>query len=215
MDPTLKLEHYIESTLLRADAQKQDIENLCSAAVRYNFCGVCVNPYYIPLASLLLRGSSVKLVTVIGFPLGSNDGYIKALEAEWALKNGAEEIDMVLNIGALKNRDIHVLLKEIKDIVGLGVTVKVIIEIGYLTPEDLKTACHCAVEGGARFIKTSTGFGPRGVTLKDISSLRAILPQDMGIKASGGIKTAAFARDLINAGANRIGSSAAEEIILE
>lgn len=215
MKPILRLERYLESTLLRADTQKIEIENLCSTAIKYNFCGVCVNPYYIPLAFSFLGGSKIKLVTVIGFPLGANDASIKALEAEWALKNGAEEIDMVLNIGALKNRDTSLLLREIKEVAGLGATVKVIIETAYLTPEDLNIACHCAIDGGAHFVKTSTGFGPRGVSLDDIKLLRAILPQGIGLKASGGIKTATFAKDLINAGASRLGSSSAENIILE
>ncbi len=210
-----EINKYLESTLLRADALSKEIESLCLEAVQCGFRGVCVNPFYLPMAASMLQGSSVVLVTVVGFPLGASGRYVKALEAENAVKNGAGEIDMVINVGALKNGHRAVLKGEISAVVELGVPVKVIIETGLLTEVEFLLACECVVEAGAHFVKTSTGFGPRGATVEDIRLLRAHLPPQTGIKASGGIKTAAQAKELISAGASLIGSSCAEKIYRE
>lgn len=214
-DQPIQLEKMIESTLLRPEAVKNDIEKLCSQALKYNFYAVCVSPFYVLLASSLLSGSRVKVVTVVGFPFGFNKAMIKAREAEEALKNGATEVDMVINIGALKERESKTLIEEISSVVKTGAVVKVILETGYLDREEIALGATCAVEGGALFVKTSTGFGPRGVTLEDVHLLRSLVPRHIGIKASGGIKTAGFARDLIAAGATRLGTSSAEKIMLE
>jgi deoxyribose-phosphate aldolase len=212
---TLKIENFLESTLLNPRTQKSDIEELCLKALKYNFFGVCISPYFVAFAASILQGSNVKIISVAGFPLGFSEGIIKAREAEEAAKKGAREIDMVINLCALKDRDSGILVQEIKDVVDIGITVKVIIETGYLTEEEVALACNCLVEAGAHFVKTSTGLGPRGASLEDIYLLRSLLPPDVGIKASGGISSARFAWDLINAGASRIGTSSAEEILLE
>ncbi len=211
----MSLEGYLESTLLRPDARIEEIEKLCSEARQYDLCGICVNPYYIALASTCLQGSEVYPVTVIGFPLGGDGSNVKAYAAERAVKNGAREIDMVINIGALKDGHKKEITDEISLVVNTGVTVKVIIETGYLSSTEIALACQCVVEGGADFVKTSTGFGPRGTSTNDIHLLRSLLPLSVQIKAAGGIKTADFARELIYAGAARIGTSSAYDIIKE
>ena len=208
-------ESYLESTLLNPKALKEDINELCRKAIHYRFCGVCVNPYYVPLANSLLSGSDVKLVSVIGFPLGCTSTEIKRYEAENVFKKGAQEIDMVLNVGALRDKEFSLVIREIREIVDVGAVVKVIIETGYLTEEEIVNACKCLQEGGAHFVKTSTGFGPRGASLEDVYLLRSILPPEVSIKASGGINSKEFAEKLILAGANRLGTSSAENIYLE
>jgi deoxyribose-phosphate aldolase len=206
------LERYLESTLLRADADKKDIKRLCEKALHYNFLGICINPYFVPYAVSLV-GKQHKVITVAGFPLGCAPGIVKAFEAERAFENGADEVDMVINLAAVKDREKGTIIQEIKEVARTGPVVKVIIESGYLSIDEMIFACECATEGGATFIKTSTGFGPRGVLLEDIHLLRRILPPEVGIKAAGGIKTAGFAKELLSAGANRIGTSTAEQII--
>jgi deoxyribose-phosphate aldolase len=215
MELPLKPENFLETTLLHPKATKEDINELCRKAIHYCFCGVCVNPYYLPLAGSLLRGSSVKLVSVVGFPLGCSSKEMKSFEAEDLFKKGAQEIDMVINIGALKDREFSIVIQEIRDVVNVGAVVKVIIETGYLTEEEIVNACNCLLEGGASFAKTSTGFGIRGVSLEDVYLLRSILPPEVGIKASGGINSKEFAKNLILAGASRLGTSSAEKIFLE
>lgn len=212
----MNLEGYLESTLLRADTRSEEIEKLCAEARHYDLCAICVNPYYIAPAASMLQGSGVLPVTVVGFPLGADTGMVKARAAEQAVLDGALEIDMVINIGALKDGrkleiidEIALLKKE------AGAALKVIIETGYLHSKEIALACHCAVEGGADFVKTSTGFGPRGASINDIILLRSILPATMQIKAAGGIKSAEFARQLIRAGASRIGTSSASAIMEE
>jgi len=209
-----KMERYLESTLLRADAGKNDIRELCAKTLHFNFLGVCVNPYFVPYAVSLLQGRAL-VVTVTGFPLGCTSGSVKAFEAEKAFKDGAHEVDMVINLAAVKSMERNIVTQEIKEVARTGPVVKVIIETGYLTTEEIAFACECAVEGGAAFIKTSTGFGSRGASLEDIHLLRALLPPQMGIKAAGGIASAEFATELLLAGANRIGTSKAEQIVLE
>jgi len=205
----------IESTLLRADADERSIVSLCRQALTHNFIGVCVNPCRVALARPLLAGSQTRLVTVVGFPLGANEPSIKHVEAQTAVENGAQEIDMVLNIGALKDQQLEHITREIAAIVEIGVPVKLIIETGLLTDEEMRTAAACGVSAGVRFIKTSTGYGPRGASIQDIESLRALLPDSVGIKASGGIKDLKQALGLLEAGAERLGSSAAAVIYQE
>lgn len=208
---TINLGRYLESTLLRADAQKNDIRELCEKALNFNFLGVCINPFFVSYAASILQGRAL-VVTVAGFPLGCTSGFIKATEAERAFKDGAHEVDMVINLAAVKNRERNIVTQEIKETAQTGPVIKVIIETGYLTTEEIAFACECAVEGGAAFVKTSTGFGPRGASVEDINLLRRLLPPQMGIKAAGGIKSAEFAKKLLLAGANRIGTSMAVEV---
>ena len=208
-----ELAAYLESTLLSPVARKEEITQLCHDAIAYNFVAVCIHPTYIPLAASLLQDSSTQIVTVVGFPLGANDYRIKKHEAKLAVNNGATEIDMVINLAALKNGKKEVITREVAAVAESGATLKVIIETGYLTREEVLVACACIQEGGGHFVKTCTGFGPRGVTIDDVLLLRAHLPVTMGIKAAAGIKTVSFALALIEAGATRIGTSAAATIV--
>ena len=209
------MERTIESTLLKADAVEQKIIELCQNALQYNFFGVCVNPCQVALANSILAGNQTITVTVIGFPLGATKTEVKLLEAEKAVEDGAREIDLVVNIGALKDRKMDLLHKEISAIVQVGIPVKLIVETGFLTREEIDAVVECAVSGGIAFIKTSTGYGPRGASMEDIEYLRKILPEDVGIKASGGIRELGWARSLLNAGAQRLGISSAERIIIQ
>ena len=208
-----ELASYLESTLLTPVARKEAIIELCQEALAYNFVAVCIHPTYIPLAASLLQGSAIKVVTVAGFPLGANDYRVKAKEAALAVKNGAAEIDMVVNLAALKNGEKDIIIREVAAVVACGATIKVIIETGYLTREEVIMACSCIHEGGAHFVKSCTGFGPRGVTLEDILLLRSLLPPTISIKAAAGIKSSSFAAALIEAGATRLGTSAAATIV--
>lgn len=207
------LSSYLESTLLTPVASAGEITELCNKALLYEFKAVCVHPFYVPLAASLLSGSSVKVVTVVGFPLGANDYRIKAREAELAVKNGADEIDMVINLAAVKSGDSDIIKQEVSAVAATADTVKAIIETGYFNNEEILMASSCINEGGAQFVKTCTGFGPRGVKIDDIILLRSHLPPEVGIKAAAGIKKADFALALIDAGATRIGTSAAESIV--
>ncbi len=211
----LDLAPYLETTNLSPIAKTKEIIELCEKALIYRFAAVCVHPYYVSLAVSLLKGSGIKVVTVAGFPLGCNDGKIKAREAELAREHGAAEIDMVMNLAAFKNGEKDVVIKEIAAIVKSGAIVKTIIETGYLTKEEIYQACFCVQEGGAHFVKTCTGLGPRGVTTDDILTIRSCLLPSIGIKAAGGIISAPFARELVAAGATRLGTSNAEKIVLQ
>lgn len=203
------IEGYLESTLLRPDADRNKIEDLCSEAIESGFYGVCINPWYVEYAASLLKGTRVKLVTVAGFPLGCSESIIKLREAEEAVKKGAEEIDMVINLAALKNKMTKEVVEEIRSLANAAPLLKVIVETGYLEREELFAACNCISEGGADFAKTSTGFGPRGASREDVEFLKSQLPGHIGIKAAGGIKTYSFAQELISAGAHRLGTSSA------
>ena len=200
---------------MRPDANEKAIESICKQALSYNFFGVCVNPTHVALAHSILAGSQTRLVTVVGFPLGANEHKIKLFEAQKAVGKGAQEIDMVINIGALKDHKFHILENEISGIVKLGVTVKTIIETGLLSTGEMRTAVKCAVSSGAHYIKTSTGYGPRGASLEDVKFLRTIIPDTMGLKASGGIKNLTQAKALLEAGAERLGTSSAESIMMD
>ncbi|MDI6916887.1 MAG: deoxyribose-phosphate aldolase [Thermoplasmatales archaeon] len=210
-----QLEKMIDSTNLRPDATADDIKKLCYDAKKHNFWSVCVNPCFVSLASDLLISMDVKVCTVIGFPFGAATPESKIFEVKDAVRNGADEIDMVINIGALKDKKYEAVKKEIKDIVDVvgKVAVKVIIETCYLTDEEKIKACQIAKEAGAHFVKTSTGFGPKGATAEDVALMRKTVGPNMGVKASGGIRTIDDAVKMINAGANRIGTSNAVEIV--
>lgn len=206
----------IDHTLLKADASKEQIEQLCDEAIEYQFASVCVNPVWVKLASERLKGTGVKVCTVIGFPLGAQTTETKAFETANAVENGAEEIDMVINIGALKSGDLEMVAKDIRAVVdaaqGKAIT-KVIIETCLLTKEEKESVCALAVKTGADFLKTSTGFAGGGAKVEDIRLMRRIAGTEIGVKASGGIRTAEDALKMIEAGATRIGASAGIAIV--
>ncbi|MFC5700437.1 deoxyribose-phosphate aldolase [Cohnella faecalis] len=206
----------IDHTLLSPVSTKEDILRVCEEAKRNGFATVCVNPYWVPTAAEALKGSGVGLTTVIGFPLGASRTEIKAAEATDAIEAGATEIDMVLNVGALKSGERDAVLKDIRAVVAASegkAAVKVIIETCYLTDEEKRTASLLSKEAGADFVKTSTGFGTGGATVEDIALIRAVVGPDMGIKASGGVRDLATARKLIQAGATRLGASSSVAIV--
>ena len=211
------LASYIDHTLLRPDASPSDIDALCDEAVEYGFAAVCINPAWVARAKQRMRGAGVMVASVVGFPLGANTPEIKAMEARRALRDGAREIDMVINIGALKGGE-HDLVR--RDIAGVsdacrevGALNKVIIEAAYLTDEEKVIACRLAVAGRAHYVKTSTGFGPGGATVFDVALMREVVGEKMGVKAAGGIHTADEVREMITAGATRIGASAGVRIV--
>jgi deoxyribose-phosphate aldolase len=209
----------IDHTLLKPQATEDQFRQLCAEAREFNFATVCVNPAWVPLCAELLRGSPVKVCTVIGFPLGATLPDVKVFEAQRCITLGAAEVDMVINIGALKSRQPDVVKEDIAAVVkaahALGGTVKVIIEATYLTDQEKTEACVLSKAAGADYVKTSTGFGPSGATVEDVALMRRVVGPEMGVKAAGGIKTAADARAMIEAGATRIGTSAGVKIIAE
>ena len=211
------LASYIDHTLLRPDASPADIDDLCDEAAEYGFAAVCINPAWVARAKRRLRGADVTVASVVGFPLGANTPEIKAMEARRALRDGAREIDMVINIGALKGGE-HDLVR--RDIAGVsdacrevGALNKVIIEAAYLSDEEKVIACRLAVAGRAHYVKTSTGFGPGGATVFDVALMRDVVGEKVGVKAAGGIHTADEVREMITAGATRIGASAGVRIV--
>lgn len=207
----------IDYSLLTPNATYKDIENLCKEAIKYNFHSVCINPYFVQMAKELLRRSGLKVTTVIGYPLGINTTEVKVYEAMNASLNGADELDIVINIGALKSGDLETVRKDISDIISATPEKvhKIIIETCYLDNEEKKKAVEIALEAGSEFIKTSTGFGPQGAMIKDIKLIKDIVGDSAGIKASGGIRTLRETLKMIKAGATRIGTSAAVKILTE
>lgn len=206
----------IDHTLLKPEATEASIRKLCEEAREYRFASVCVNPTNVALCSGLLKGSGVKVCTVIGFPLGATTPKAKAAETRDAIANGAEEVDMVINVGALKSGNYDLVKRDIQDVVDAAAgkaLVKVIIETALLSDEEKVKACLVAKYAGADFVKTSTGFGPGGATVADIELMRRTVGQCMGVKASGGIRDTDTARKMIAAGASRIGASASVAII--
>lgn len=201
--------HYIDYTNLNPVATMRDIEKLCEEAIENRFASVCVHPYYVSLASSLLKGTNVEVSTVVGFPFGMNTTRVKALEAIEAVESGATEIDMVINLGALKNKDYEYIKEEIEEIRDSidGKTLKVIIETGYLDKKEIQTLTKICNETFVHFIKTCTGFGPRGVTLEDIDIINEVKNDVLEIKASGGIRDFTFACNLIDKGVTRLGVS--------
>ena len=204
-----------DHTILKADATRKDVKRVCDEAMAYSFCSVCVNSYYVPYVVNLLHGSDVKICSVVGFPLGAMSTRAKALEAKIAVMDGADEIDMVINVGALKDRDYSVVLEDIKAVKeACGENIlKVIIETCLLTDDEKVKACELAKEAGADFVKTSTGFSSAGAKVEDVRLMRETVGPDMGVKASGGIHDKEFAKELVDAGANRLGTSATIEIV--
>ena len=211
------LARLIDHTLLRGDATREDVLRLCGEALQHNFASVCVNPYWVPLAAAQLTGSQVKVCTVVGFPLGATSTAAKVAETEAALRDGAQEIDMVQNIGALRSGDPDAVKADIAAVVEAahraGAIVKVILETGLLEDHHKTAASKLAKMAGADFVKTSTGFGPSGATVQDVELMCAAVGPDMGVKASGGIRTLDDAQKMIAAGATRIGASASVKII--
>ncbi|QJD81845.1 deoxyribose-phosphate aldolase [Cohnella herbarum] len=206
----------IDHTLLVAVSTEAEIIRVCAEAKQYGFATVCVNPYWVPVAARELAGSSVGVTTVIGFPLGATRTEIKTAEAEDAIKAGATEIDMVLNIGALKSGQADAVQRDIQEVVHVckgKAKVKVIIETCYLSDEEKRQASLLCKEAGADFVKTSTGFGTGGATVEDIALIRHVVGPDMGIKASGGVRDLDIAKKLIAAGATRLGASSSIAIV--
>lgn len=207
----------IDHTLLKPDATPDQIAQLCFEARKYSFASVCINPAWVPLCAQLLQGSPVKVCTVIGFPLGATASEVKAFETQKAIDQGATEIDMVINIGALKARDLELVAKDIRGVVQVaharGAIVKVIIEAVLLTDEEKTIACLVSKEASADFVKTSTGFASGGATVHDVALMRRVVGPDMGVKAAGGVRTYEDAENMIKAGATRIGASAGVKII--
>jgi len=199
----------IDYTLLKPDATQQDVRGLCAEAIEYGFYSVCVNPCHVELCKSELEGSKIRITTVIGFSLGAITGKMKAMEAKSALELGADEVDMVINIGYLKSGLLDLVREDIEGVVRAaeGHTVKAIIETGLLNDGEKISSCLAAQSSGAAFVKTSTGFGHGGATTHDVNLMRRTVGADMGVKASGGIKTAAQAMELLKAGATRIGTS--------
>jgi len=206
---------YIDHTLLKPEASREDIVKLCREALENSFYSVCINPSYVKTAVRELAGSKVKVCAVIGFPLGATTTAVKAFETAEAVAGGAEEIDMVIHIGALKSREEKYVLDDITAVVeaAKGKLVKVIIETGLLNEEEKKLACILIEKAGAHIIKSSTGFGPGGATVADIELIRETVGPGMGIKASAGVRTLDAARQMIKAGATRIGTSSGVNII--
>jgi deoxyribose-phosphate aldolase len=207
----------IDHTLLRPEATAADIRRICAEARGYNFASVCVNPYWVPLAAGELSGSSVKVCTVVGFPLGANATAIKVRETETAIRAGAREIDMVLNIGELRGGNEDAARNDICAVVNAahqgGAIVKVILETALLDDPQKVLGCALAKAAGAEFVKTSTGFGPHGATVADVALMRQAVGAEMGVKASGGIRTLDDLKKMVAAGANRIGASASVQIV--
>ena len=213
----LDLAKMIDHTLLKPDATQDQIAQLCYEARKYRFASVCVNPTWVELCAQLLKGSQVKVCTVIGFPLGATAPEVKAFETQTAIDKGATEIDMVINIGALKARDLELVAKDIRGVVATahvgGAIVKVIIEAVLLTDEEKTIACLLSKEAEADFVKTSTGFASGGATVHDVALMRKAVGPEMGVKAAGGVRTYEDAENMIKAGATRIGASAGVKII--
>lgn len=205
----------IDHTLLKADATRPQIEKLCEEAKKYVFASVCVNPAWVKYSAELLAGTEVKVCTVIGFPLGASTSAVKAFETKDAIANGAGEIDMVINIGALKNGEYDLVRDDIKAVVDAanGTLVKVIIETCLLTEEEKVKACQLSVEAGADFVKTSTGFSTGGATAEDIALMRKTVGPDLGVKASGGVRSLEDMKKMIDNGATRIGASSGVAIM--
>lgn len=207
---------YIDHTLLKADAKEDEIIELCSEARMYSFASVCINPTWVKTAAKSLEGTAVKVCTVIGFPLGASTSEVKAFETKNAIQNGATEIDMVLNIGALRGGNDELVKKDIEAVVQAAnnqAIVKVIIETSLLTDSEKRTACELAVIAGADFVKTSTGFSTGGATAEDVLLMRAVVGPELGVKASGGVRSFEDMNQMIQAGATRIGASSGVQIM--
>ena len=207
----------IDHTLLKPDATRHDIETLCREAAQYEFASVCVNPTWVALCARLLQGSGVRVCSVVGFPLGATTADTKHYEARRAIFDGAREIDMVINVGALKSGDLRLVERDIEAVTvacrDAGAMSKVIIEAALLTDDEKITACTLAKAAGANFVKTSTGFGPGGATAHDVALMRRVVGTEMGVKAAGGVRDLDALKAMVAAGASRIGASAGVRIV--
>lgn len=213
--PRPDLARIIDHTLLRPDATREDLRKLCAEAAAWHFFSVCVNSVNVPYVRQQLHGTTVAVCAVVGFPLGAMSPNAKAFETTEAIRAGADEIDMVMNVGAMKSRDYALVLDDIAKVVGAaqGRVVKVILETGMLTRDEKVIACALSKAAGASFVKTSTGFGAGGATVEDIALMRAIVGDELGVKASGGVRTAADADAMVAAGATRVGASSSVAIV--
>ncbi|MDO9182679.1 MAG: deoxyribose-phosphate aldolase [Bacteriovorax sp.] len=211
----LHINRYIDHTLLKPDATREQILKLCEEARTHNFFSVCINPFNVQYARNFLQGSEVKICTVIGFPLGANSTETKVFETKEAIKDGAHEIDMVINIGAIKNKDWEHVLQDIKAVVKAADkrVVKVILETCLLNDVEKIKACELATKANAHFVKTSTGFSTSGATLEDVQLMKRNISPNMEVKASGGVRDLAAARAFIEAGATRLGTSSGITIV--
>lgn len=211
----MNLNKFIDHTVLKADTPKAKVQQIIDEAIQYDFMSVCINPTWVSFAAEKLAATDVKVCTVIGFPLGANTSTVKAFEAAEAIKNGADEVDMVINIGAAKDGDWDLVESDIQAVVDASkdVTTKVIIETSLLTDEEKVKACQAAVRAGSDFVKTSTGFSTAGATVADIALMRQTVGPDLGVKASGGVRSIADAQAMIEAGATRLGTSNGVDIM--
>jgi len=207
----------IDHTLLKPDATRHDIEELCSEAGKFKFATVCVNPTWVALSARLLAGTGVGVCSVVGFPLGATTADVKGYETQRAIFDGAREIDMVINVGALKSGDLRLVERDIEAVVTpcreCGILSKVIIEAALLTDDEKVTACTLAKAAGADYVKTSTGFGPGGATAADVALMRRVVGAEMGVKAAGGVRDLESVKAMIAAGATRVGASAGVKIV--
>ena len=208
---------FIDHTILKPEASEAQVIALCEEAKEYDFASVCVNPTHVALCARLLANTDVKVCTVIGFPLGANTAEVKGFETRNAVENGATEIDMVINVGALKDKKYDLVFNDIKAVVDNagGNLVKVIFETCLLTPEEIVKACELSVSAGADYVKTSTGFGKYGATVEDVALMRKTVGPNIGVKASGGVRTREDMLKMIEAGASRIGTSAGKTLMQE
>ncbi|MEX2053349.1 MAG: deoxyribose-phosphate aldolase [Candidatus Paceibacterota bacterium] len=213
----MRLSQFIDHTALKPNMTGEQIRKLCAEAKKYQFASVCINPTWVNICANLLSGTEVKVCTVVGFPLGANLPEIKADEARLAVKQGAHEVDMVLNVGALKSGNLELVEQDIRTVRNVvpKATLKVIIETCLLTDAEKVVACKLSQKAGADFVKTSTGFSTGGATVEDIRLMREAVGPDMGVKASGGIKDFTSAKAMIEAGATRLGCSAGVAIVLD
>ncbi|MCD2136847.1 deoxyribose-phosphate aldolase [Salinicoccus halitifaciens] len=212
----MKLSKYIDHTLLKPAVTQDEIFELCQEAMKHEFFSVCINPAWVQTASDILEDSDVKVCTVIGFPLGASTSEVKAFETMNAIQNGADEVDMVINIGALKSGNHDLVYNDIKavcDAAGTDALVKVIIESGLLDGDEIVSASNLAKKAGADFVKTSTGFNGEGAKVEDVALMRMTVGEEMGVKASGGVRSAEDALKMIEGGATRIGASSGIEIV--
>mgnify|MGYP002770468151 CR=1 FL=1 len=211
----MKFNKYFDHTILKADATAEQVEKVCREAIEYDFASVCVNQYRTKMVADILRDTDVKVCTVVGFPLGAVSTAVKKYEAECAMNDGADEIDMVINIGVLKDGDYDYVLSDIKGVreTCTDITLKVIIETCLLNDEEKRQACVLAEKAGADFVKTSTGFSTGGAKTEDVALMRDTVGDRLGVKASGGIHTYDEAMSMINAGADRLGTSATLDIL--
>ena len=213
----MKLSKYIDHTLLKPEATEEQIKKLCEEAIQYDFASVCVNPTHIALCHKLLKNSDVKVCTVIGFPLGANTTAVKVFEAKDAINNGADELDMVINVGAVKDNNYQLVKDDIKALreATKGYVLKVIFETCLLTKEEIKKVAEICKELKVDYVKTSTGFSKGGATVEDVALMSSVVAPVCGVKASGGVRTYQDAKAMIDAGATRIGASAGIAIVSE